>query len=79
MTGLGAGARVSVHFQPVAILVQERLANALDLQQLIHRGERAIAVTLRNNSLGFGLADPGEVALQGGHIGFVQIDLGRHF
>lgn len=36
MTGLSAGARVSVHFQPVTVLVQEHLADALDLQQFIH-------------------------------------------
>lgn len=66
-----------VDHKPIAVLLQQRLADPLYLQQLIHRRERAIAFAVGDDRLGFGCADTEHVATKGVGVGSVQVDLGR--
>lgn len=66
----------SVDGQPIAILLQQRLANPLHFQQLIHRREQTIAFAIGDDRLGFGGTDTEEVTTQGFGVGGVQVDLG---
>lgn len=66
-----------VDHYPVAILLQQRLADPLHLQQLIHRRKRAVAFAVSHDRLRLGSTNAEEVAAQGFSVGGVQIDLGR--
>lgn len=64
-----------VDYKPLAILLQQRLADALHFQQLIHRRERAIAFAVGHDCLGFGGANTEEVTAQGFGVGGIEVDL----
>lgn len=53
----------SIHFQPVEISVQDRLANSLDLQQFLNRRECPICFSVCNNRLRFGLTYTRQLSL----------------
>lgn len=48
----------SIHFQLVTIPIENRLADPLNFQQLLHRRERSITLSVRNNRLGLALTYP---------------------
>lgn len=73
MTGLSGG---SVDGQPIAILLQQRLADTLHFQQLIHRRERTIAFAISDDRLGFSGTDTEQVTTQRFGVGGIQVDLG---
>ena len=61
MTGLSGG---SVDGQPIAILLQQRLADTLYFQQLIHRHERTVALAIGDDCIGLGGTDAKKVTLE---------------
>lgn len=65
-----------VDHHPIAILLQQRLADPLHLQQLIHRSERAITFAVCHDRFRFSRADAKELTAQGFGVGGVEVDLG---
>jgi hypothetical protein len=49
-----------VHFQLIAITIQNCLADSFHFEQLVHRSKRPIDITVRNDRLSLRLANSGE-------------------
>ena len=65
----------SVNRQLIAIALQQRFANTLDLQQLINRRKVPVGLPIRDDSLGLGFTDTGQFTLQCSGAGLIQINL----
>lgn len=62
-----------IYCELVAVTIEQRLADPLDLQQFVHRSEAAIFFAIGDDGFGLGFPDTSQGGLKGWRISGVQV------